>query len=282
MPELGVHRSRAPLSVPFVDDSAADDRAVDIVYRAGAIEAVAEDLGLVSIVELRSARSDATLRSESRVRQDRTSRASPSAARAGWSDPNCRTKRIFDVVVTLIAIIALIAVFVVVAMAVTLDRPGPVFFRQWRGGRDGQRFQIWKFRTMTCLEDGNDVRQASPNDARVTRVGRVLRKTSIDELPQLLNVLRGDMSLVGPRPHALAHDAIYSRLITEYAERQSVKPGITGWAQVNGCRGETRDIAAMERRVKRDLQYVRHWSLRFDIVIMLKTVRVLLRPSNAY
>ncbi|MDA9398986.1 exopolysaccharide biosynthesis protein [Bradyrhizobium sp. CCBAU 45389] len=182
----------------------------------------------------------------------------------------------------MIAIVALIAVFVVVAIAVTLDKPGPVFFRQWRGGRDGQRFQIWKFRTMTCLEDGNDVRQASPSDVRVTRVGRVLRKTSVDELPQLLNVLRGDMSLVGPRPHALAHDAIYSRLITEYAERQSVKPGITGWAQVNGCRGETRDIAAMERRVKRDLQYVRHWSLRFDIVIMLKTVRVLLRPSNAY
>ncbi|WP_024512543.1 exopolysaccharide biosynthesis polyprenyl glycosylphosphotransferase [Bradyrhizobium sp. ARR65] len=211
-----------------------------------------------------------------------SSLARPFASRPIQHDPNGTFKRVFDFVVALIGIVALSPLFVAVAIALTLDTRGPIFFRQWRGGQNGQRFQIWKFRTMTCLEDGADVCQACPGDARVTRVGRFLRKTSIDELPQLFNVVRGDMSLVGPRPHALIHDAIYSRLIKGYEDRQLVRPGMTGWAQVNGCRGETRDIAAMERRVERDLEYIRHWSLRFDLLIMAKTVNELVRASNAY
>ena len=135
---------------------------------------------------------------------------------------------------------------------------------------------------MTCLEDGKDVCQARRGDARVTRVGGLLRKTSLDELPQLFNVLRGDMSMVGPRPHALVHDEIYSALISRYFDRQQVRPGITGWAQVNGCRGETRELAAMERRVRRDLEYIHDWSLRLDFIIIMKTVNELLHPKNVY
>ena len=171
---------------------------------------------------------------------------------------------------------------VVVALAVTIDSPGPVLFKQWRGGHNGRRFQIFKFRTMTCMEDGKDICQARPCDARVTRVGRLLRKTSLDELPQLLNVLRGEMSLVGPRPHALVHDEIYSALIRGYSDRQLVRPGITGWAQINGCRGETRDLAAMEMRVRWDLEYIRHWSLWLDFMILMKTINELMRSNNAY
>lgn len=197
------------------------------------------------------------------------------------SGPNCRIKRLFDVVAAGVALVILFVPLVLVAIAVMIDGPGPVLFRQWRGGRDGRRFQIFKFRTMTCAEDGFDVCQARPGDARVTRVGRILRKTSIDELPQLLNVVRGDMSLVGPRPHALVHDAMYSRLITRYAYRHSVRPGMTGWAQVNGCRGETRDLMAMERRVMRDLAYIRHWTFGLDLMIMVMTVREVLHPRKA-
>jgi putative colanic acid biosysnthesis UDP-glucose lipid carrier transferase len=210
-----------------------------------------------------------------------TSVARPFPSQTTQRGPNCTIKRVFDFVFALTGILALTLVFVAVAIAVTVDTPGPILFRQWRGGHNGRPFQIWKFRTMTCLEDGADVCQVSPGDARITRVGRFLRRTSIDEFPQLFNVLKGDMSLVGPRPHALVHDAMYSRLITEYAERQSVRPGMTGWAQVNGCRGATRDIAAMERRIERDLEYIRRWSFRLDLVIMVKTVNELVRPSNA-
>ena len=135
---------------------------------------------------------------------------------------------------------------------------------------------------MTCMEDGVEVCQVRRGDARVTRVGRVLRRTSIDELPQLFNVLLGDMSLVGPRPHALVHDALYSRLVKGYSVRLSVRPGITGWAQVNGCRGETPEIAAMERRIERDLEYIQRWSLRLDLRILVMTVKEMLRPKNAY
>jgi putative colanic acid biosynthesis UDP-glucose lipid carrier transferase len=196
--------------------------------------------------------------------------------------PNCTIKRVFDLVFALTCILALTLVFAAVAIAVIVDTPGPILFRQWRGGHNGRPFQIWKFRTMTCMEDGADVCQVCPDDARITRVGRFLRRTSIDEFPQLFNVLKGDMSLVGPRPHALIHDAMYSRLITGYLERQSVRPGMTGWAQVNGCRGETRNLAAMERRIERDLEYIRRWSFWFDLVIVAKTLNELVRPSNAY
>jgi putative colanic acid biosysnthesis UDP-glucose lipid carrier transferase len=206
----------------------------------------------------------------------------PSVSRARDRGPNCKAKRLFDVVFALIGLVSLLPLFLAVAAAVALDSPGPVFFRQWRGGQNGRRFQILKFRTMTCMEDGKDVCQARLGDARVTRVGRLLRKSSLDEFPQLINVLRGEMSLVGPRPHALCHDEVYSALIMGYSDRQLVKPGMTGWAQINGCRGETRDVAAMERRVGKDIEYIRHWSLWLDLVIMMKTVNELLRSDHAY
>lgn len=209
-------------------------------------------------------------------------RTIPLAHRAADRGPNCKIKRLLDLAVALIGLVTLLPLLVVVAVAVMVDSPGTVFFRQWRGGYNGRRFQILKFRTMTCLEDGKDVRQARASDGRVTRVGRVLRRTSLDELPQLLNVLRGEMSLVGPRPHALVHDEIYSALISGYSDRQRVRPGITGWSQVNGCRGETRELAAMEMRIGRDLEYIRYWSLQLDFIIMMKTVSELLRSNNAY
>jgi lipopolysaccharide/colanic/teichoic acid biosynthesis glycosyltransferase len=143
-----------------------------------------------------------------------------------------------------------------VALAVRLDSRGPILFRQNRNGFNGRPFRIYKFRSMTVMEDGAVVTQAKRDDARVTRVGRFLRRSSLDELPQLLNVLKGDMSLVGPRPHALAHDDHYSGLLAEYAFRHHVKPGITGWAQVNGFRGETPTIDLMKRRIDLDLQYI--------------------------
>ena len=209
-------------------------------------------------------------------------RTIPSPRQVANRGANCRTKRLCDVVLASIGILVLLPLLVIVALAIRIDSPGPIFFKQWRGGYNGHRFQILKYRTMTCMEDGKDVCQARRGDARVTRVGGLLRKTSLDELPQLLNVLRGDMSMVGPRPHALVHDEIYSALISGYFDRQQVRPGITGWAQVNGCRGETRELAAMERRVRRDLEYIRDWSLRLDFIIILKTVTELLHPKNVY
>ncbi|WGD54945.1 exopolysaccharide biosynthesis polyprenyl glycosylphosphotransferase [Bradyrhizobium sp. CB1650] len=198
------------------------------------------------------------------------------------SDPNCKSKRVVDFVLALIGIILLLPLFIVVAVAVKFETPGPVLFRQSRGGQNGRCFRILKFRTMNCMEDGVEVCQARSEDPRITRVGRFLRRTSFDELPQLFNVVRGDMSLVGPRPHALVHDAMYSELIPAYSSRQAVKPGITGWAQVNGCRGETCGIAAMERRIQHDLEYIRQWSLWLDIVIIARTVVEILRSRNAY
>jgi len=209
-------------------------------------------------------------------------RATPFVSQATLDGPNCAIKRAFDVVVSLIMGVALSPLLFVVAIAVKVDTPGPIFFLQWRGGLNGRPFRIVKFRTMTCMEDGVAVRQVRPGDARVSRVGRVFRRYSIDELPQLFNVLRGDMSLVGPRPHALVHDATYLRLVAAYSDRQSVRPGMTGWAQVNGCRGETRDATSMQRRVEHDLDYIRHWSFWFDLQIMAMTVTVMLRPNEAY
>jgi exopolysaccharide biosynthesis polyprenyl glycosylphosphotransferase len=230
-----------------------------------------------AIAEAQLKRVDAALTAESTAAW-----TIPSARQTADRGPNCKTKRLLDFVLALTGLFILLPLLVVVAVAVTIDSPGPVLFRQWRGGYNGRRFQILKFRTMTCMEDGKNVCQARPGDARVTRIGRVLRKTSLDELPQLFNVLRGDMSLVGPRPHALVHDEVYSALIRGYSDRQLVRPGITGWAQVNGCRGETRDLAAMEMRIRRDLEYIRHWSLPLDFIIMMKTVNELLRSNHAY
>jgi undecaprenyl-phosphate galactose phosphotransferase/putative colanic acid biosynthesis UDP-glucose lipid carrier transferase len=164
-----------------------------------------------------------------------------------------------------------------IASAVKLDSPGPVLFRQRRCGFDNREFVILKFRTMTVLEDDGSIVQAKPGDERVTRVGRMLRRTSLDELPQLINVIHGEMSLVGPRPHAIAHDDEYKARIGNYALRHHVKPGLTGAAQVMGLRGETPRLSQMERRLERDLWYIDHWSLTLDLKIIAMTGVALLR-----
>jgi lipopolysaccharide/colanic/teichoic acid biosynthesis glycosyltransferase len=163
------------------------------------------------------------------------------------------------------------------ALIIKLDSAGPIVFRQQRVGFDGQAFFIYKFRTMSVMEDGPQIVQTRRHDPRVTKVGRLLRQSSIDELPQLLNVLKGDMSLVGPRPRAIAHDDKYGAVISNYAYRHHVKPGITGWAQVNGQRGETRHIAAMATRIDLDIWYVNNWSFILDFRIILRTCFELVR-----
>lgn len=183
-----------------------------------------------------------------------------------------RFKRSFDLGAASVALVLLAPVFAAIALAVKLDSPGPVFFRQRRTGYNGQPFRILKFRSMRTMEDNASLRQVTIRDSRVTRVGRIFRRSSLDELPQLVNVLRGDMSLVGPRPHALAHDLAFSRTHERYPRRHAVKPGITGWAQVSGFRGETDTADKIEGRVRHDLAYVDNWSLRFDAEILLRTL----------
>ncbi|RVU17438.1 exopolysaccharide biosynthesis polyprenyl glycosylphosphotransferase [Methylobacterium oryzihabitans] len=188
-----------------------------------------------------------------------------------------------DFAAALFGLVMIAPFLIIVAVAIVLDSKGPVFFRQTRTGIDGKPFKIFKFRTMRVQEDGHVVTQAKVGDSRVTRVGRFLRKTSIDELPQLINVLRGEMSLVGPRPHALAHDQLYGREIPAYKERFAVRPGLTGWAQVQGSRGETPTTADMERRITLDLWYIENRSLLLDIQIILRTVWTeIARKTNAY
>jgi Undecaprenyl-phosphate glucose phosphotransferase len=191
-------------------------------------------------------------------------------------------KRAFDVVVASIALALLTPLLLIVAAAVKLTSRGPVIFKQDRRGFNGRRFTIYKFRTMSVTENGVAIRQAQRNDSRVTPLGAMLRRSSIDELPQLINVLRGEMSLVGPRPHAIAHDEEYAKLIGNYPYRQHVKPGITGWAQVNGSRGETGHVGLMERRVELDLWYVSNWSIWLDFVILARTCLKVTRDPNAY
>jgi putative colanic acid biosynthesis UDP-glucose lipid carrier transferase len=191
--------------------------------------------------------------------------------------------RVIDVTLASLALAVLAPLLILVALAISVDSPGPVLFRQTRTGLNGRTFQIYKFRSMRVLEDGPEIRQACRGDARVTAVGHILRRTSLDELPQLLNVLRGQMSLVGPRPHALAHDAYYGREIPAYRVRFQVKPGITGWAQVNGARGETPTLMDMQRRIDLDLWYVENRSLGLDLQILARTVWSEIRGrSHAY
>jgi putative colanic acid biosysnthesis UDP-glucose lipid carrier transferase len=180
-------------------------------------------------------------------------------------------KRALDVALASLLLALLAPLLLVVAIAIKLDSPGPVLFTQRRRGLNGEPFLIFKFRTMRVLEDGPVVQQATRNDPRVTRLGRILRRSSIDELPQLLNVVKGEMSLVGPRPHALAHDEIYGRMIDNYHVRYVVLPGITGWAQINGLRGETRTIEEMSERVRMDMEYIERRSISMDIQILLQT-----------
>ena len=191
-------------------------------------------------------------------------------------------KRLFDLLFGALALVALTPLLVIVAVLIKLDSPGPVFFVQRRYGFNQQPFRIIKFRTMRTLDDGAVIRQASANDPRVTRIGRWLRRWSIDEVPQLFNVLTGDMSLVGPRPHALSHDREYERRISLYARRHNVKPGITGWAQIHGHRGETDTDEKMRSRVEHDLFYIDNWSLWLDLKIIARTVLSSSAYRNAY
>jgi putative colanic acid biosynthesis UDP-glucose lipid carrier transferase len=184
------------------------------------------------------------------------------------------SKRLVDFAGALFGLIFLAPFLLLVAFAIRLDSPGQALYRQRRTGQDGRVFVILKFRTMTVLEQDQAVVQARKNDCRITRIGALLRRTSIDELPQLLNVLVGDMSLVGPRPHALKHDHYYSAVVSHYDRRFAGRPGITGLAQVSGCRGETSEICDMSRRVAYDLEYIRRWSLLLDIEILLRTLRL--------
>jgi len=191
-------------------------------------------------------------------------------------------KRLMDVTISLGALIVLSPLLIGVAIAVKRSSPGPVLFRQRRYGLDGREINVYKFRTMTVCENGDCVTQASRNDLRVTRIGRHLRRWSIDELPQLINVLQGTMSIVGPRPHAVAHNEEYRKLIKRYMVRHKVLPGITGLAQVRGCRGETARVEHMEARVLFDLEYMRRWSPMLDLEIILATAVAVIRTDNAY
>lgn len=191
-------------------------------------------------------------------------------------------KRAVDLIGAGVVLLLLFPLLVLVSIAIKLDSSGPVLFRQQRLGFNGRTFNIRKFRTMSVQEDGLLVVQARANDSRVTRVGRWLRRTSVDELPQLLNVLDGSMSLVGPRPHAVAHDNRFDKLVRNYGFRQRVKPGLTGWAQINGYRGETPTTDLIQRRVEYDLWYIENWSLKLDLTILLQTPFEILRGTNAY
>jgi undecaprenyl-phosphate galactose phosphotransferase/putative colanic acid biosynthesis UDP-glucose lipid carrier transferase len=191
-------------------------------------------------------------------------------------------KRAFDLCVATLAIVILSPLLLGMAMLIKLDSRGPVLFTQKRNGFNGHTFVIYKFRTMHVLEDGKIIRQVTRNDPRVTRFGHWLRRTTIDELPQLFNVIIGNMSLVGPRPHAVAHNDKYQHLIANYAFRYHMKPGITGWAQINGYRGQTRTKDKMERRVEHDIWYINHWSPWLDIRILLKTSVLAYRQPTAY
>ncbi len=191
-------------------------------------------------------------------------------------------KRSSDLVLATIILILLSPVMLGIALAVKLGSSGPVIFKQRRYGLDGEEIVVYKYRSMTVTEDGSQIQQARKNDNRITRLGAILRKTSLDELPQFINVLQGRMSIVGPRPHAVAHNEMYRPLIKSYMVRHKVKPGITGWAQVNGFRGETESLEKMEARIRCDLDYLRNWSLRLDLLIIFKTVRLVFRDTAAY
>jgi putative colanic acid biosynthesis UDP-glucose lipid carrier transferase len=191
-------------------------------------------------------------------------------------------KRMSDVAIAGAALLLLAPLLAVVALAIRFDSPGPVFFRQKRYGLDGREILVLKFRSMSVVEDGKEAfHAATKGDPRITRVGAFLRRTSIDELPQLFNVLEGSMSIVGPRPHAVAMNEQYRREIPSYMVRHKVKPGITGWAQVNGFRGGD-DLESMRKRIELDLAYLRHWSLWLDLRILFKTISVVLTDRHAY
>ena len=195
---------------------------------------------------------------------------------------NLLLKRLSDVVLSGLILTLIAPIMLGVALAVKFSSPGPILFKQRRYGLDGKEILVYKFRSMTVTEDGAKVVQATKNDQRITKVGAFIRRTSLDELPQFINVLEGKMSIVGPRPHAVAHNEQYRKLIKGYMVRHKVKPGITGWAQVNGYRGETETLDKMEKRIECDLDYLRNWSLRLDISIIIRTALLVVKDRNAY
>jgi putative colanic acid biosynthesis UDP-glucose lipid carrier transferase len=195
---------------------------------------------------------------------------------------NSLMKRATDLVLATLILILISPLLVFVAIGVKLSSPGPVIFRQNRTGLDGEVIQVYKFRSMTVQDNGPRVQQARRDDPRITPFGRFIRRTSLDELPQFINVLQGRMSIVGPRPHAVAHNEQYRHLVRAYMARHKVRPGITGWAQVNGLRGETDTLDKMARRVEYDLEYLRNWSPGLDILIIARTVGLVLFDRHAY
>ena len=202
---------------------------------------------------------------------------------SGGQQPSATLRTGLDVTVAALALVLLAPLLALVALLVRLDSPGPALFRQTRTGLNGRSFLIYKFRTMHVQEDGAVVSQVRRGDARLTRLGGLLRSSSLDELPQLINVLRGEMALVGPRPHALAHDRHYGALLSAYSGRFAVRPGITGWAQVNGSRGGTPQLADMQRRVEFDLWYIENQSFALDLKILVATaLHVFPGRSDAY
>ncbi|MDB5998852.1 MAG: putative polysaccharide biosynthesis protein [Rhizobacter sp.] len=199
-----------------------------------------------------------------------------------FTGTNELVKRMSDVVLSTLILVLLSPLLVLLAIGVKLSSPGPVIFKQRRNGLQGEEIYVYKFRSMTTQDNGSVVQQATKGDARVTRFGAILRRTSMDELPQFINVLQGRMSIVGPRPHAVAHNEEYRKIIKAYMVRHKVKPGITGWAQVNGQRGETDTVAKMQARVEYDLEYLRNWSLGLDLQIIARTIRLVFYDRNAY
>ena len=191
-------------------------------------------------------------------------------------------KRTSDLVLGTLILLLIAPLMLAITIAIKLQSPGPVIFKQRRYGLDGREIIVYKFRSMTVAEDGDAIRQATRNDSRITPLGAFLRRSSLDELPQFINVLQGKMSIVGPRPHAVAHNEMYRKLINGYMIRHKVRPGITGWAQVNGLRGETDTLEKMQQRIEYDLAYLRNWSLQWDLEIILKTIFVVCKKQNAY
>jgi putative colanic acid biosynthesis UDP-glucose lipid carrier transferase len=224
----------------------------------------------------------------------------PHAEAASWSQPDTaraplrpempaleavaasRRKRAFDIVMALGALLVFLPLLLTIAVLVRLESPGPALFRQRRTGLSGKIFTVFKFRTMTVAEDGAAVRQATRGDARVTGLGAVLRKLSLDELPQLLNVLRGEMSLIGPRPHAVAHDELWGAQVPGYDRRFRARPGLTGFAAVSGFRGEVRELQAIVDRVQSDNEYIDTWTFALDMKIVLRTLPLIFTDTRAY
>jgi len=199
-----------------------------------------------------------------------------------FTGTNELVKRLSDLVLASLVLLLIAPLMALIGLGVKLSSPGPVIFSQRRNGLAGEEIVVYKFRSMRALDDGDIVRQATKDDPRVTPLGTILRRTSLDELPQFINVLQGRMSIVGPRPHAVAHNEQYRQLITAYMVRHKVKPGITGWAQIHGHRGETDTIEKMQARVEYDLEYLRNWSLGLDLQIIARTVKVVFFDRNAY